>query len=197
MGRLTEYFGKGGGKGADVVVTGAEEQQRRLASIMMKDPAMERAVRQLIRKALQKARNRTSKDIHGTLPDDPRNAYKAVKHSVFKAVFGGSVSILNKRKRGAPTTYVKPRRLSEGQRGGNRRRRSAETERRESYANSDRGFILRFLNAGTDERQTRYGNRGSIAAKHLFSHIAPWHMDTLASEVEAGIKQLINYKANG
>lgn len=198
MGRLTEFFGNGkSARGADVVVSGAEEEQRRFTSLMMKDPAMERAVRQIIRKALQKARNNTAKDIHAALKNDPRNAYKAVKHSAYKAVFGGSISILNKKKRGAPTNYIKPRKLAAGQRGGNRRKRSAETERRESYGNSDRGFILRFLNAGTDERQTRHGNRGSITARHLFSHIAPWHMDTVASDVEAGIKQLINYKANG
>lgn len=201
MGRLTEYFGKGYSAGSnrngDVVITGADDVVEKFSSIMMSDPNMERAVRKLIRKELQKARTATSKDIHSNLENDPRKTYKAVLHTVYKKVFGGNIKILSKRRRSSPSNYVKPRKLVQGQRGGNRRKVSERTKQLESYGSSDRGFILRFLNAGTDIRDTKYGNRGSITARHLFSRIAPWHMDTMANNVTEGLKQLINTKANG
>lgn len=202
MGRLTEYFGGKGyttskNRNGDVEIIGADELLAKMASMMTKDPVMERAVRKLIKIALQKARNRVSKDIHGNLTNDPRKAYRAVKHSVFKAVFGGSVSILAKKRRGNPTSYVKPRKLQPGQRGGNRVRASEDTQRMESYGNSDRGFVLRFLNAGTDSRSTeRNANRGRISARGYFSSSAPRQLEAAANELADNLEKLIKMKIN-
>lgn len=197
MGRLTEYFGGGRNRSGDVIVQGADEVVAALGRIITKDAGMERELRKIIRKALQKARNTTSRDIHGNMPRDPRGTYKAVRHVVYKSVFGGSINILNKRKRGAPTSYVKSRLLEPGQRGGNRIRQSERTKQLESYGNSDRGFVLRFLNAGTDTRTSRFGNRGSISTRSIFARVAPWHMDAAASQVADNIQELIIDEMNG
>lgn len=181
---------------SDVVVTGADEVITKLNHIITKDAGMERRLRTIIRKALQIARTATSKDIHAQLQDDPRQAYRAVLHSVYKSVFGGSVKILSKKRRGAPTTYQKPRTLDRSKPGGNRLHASFETTRRESYAGSDRGFVLRFLNAGTDERETRYGKRGSIAPRNLFARVAPWHMDTAVTQVATEIEEMVYQEMN-
>lgn len=201
MGRLTEYIGGGGTHTAyidggssgtsGVKVTGADEIIMALNRIITKDATMEREMRKIIRRALQKARNDTSKDVRQAIENDPRKAYKAVLHNVYKKTFGGSVNILSKRKRGAPTNYQEPRTLKPGQRGGNRRKASANTERMKSYGGADRGFVLRFLNAGTDVRQTRTGNRGSIAPRGIFSRIAPWHMETAAENVAVSIEEFV------
>lgn len=205
MGRLTETFGNGrhtsyidtGSVGTSgVVVTGADEIIMALNRIITKDARMERELRRLIRKALQKARNDTSRDVHAAIENDPRKAYKAVLHTVYKRAFGGSVNILMKRKRGAPTNYHEPRKLKPGQRGGNRIRPSARTEQLKSYGGADRGFVLRFLNAGTDTRQTRFGNRGRISRRDMFARIAPWHMETAAENLAASIEELVIQEMN-
>ena len=63
-----------------------------------------------------------------------------------------------------------------------------------SYQGADRGFILRFLNAGTSERNTRYGKRGSITARNWFGprsqqemEKAAANMDKLIDDIVAGI----------
>lgn len=181
---------------SDVVVTGADEVITKLNHIITKDAGMERRLRTIIRKALQKARTNTSKDIHAQLQDDPRQAYRAVLHSVYKSVFGGSVNILFKKKRGKPTSYVKPRTLDRSKPGGNRMRQSERTRQLDSYGGSDRGFVLRFLNAGTTDRQSRTGNRGSIAPRNLFARVAPWHMDTAVTQVATEIEEMVYQEMN-
>ena len=54
----------------------------------------------------------------------------------------------------------------------------------ESYVGNERGFILRFINAGTVERETRYGSRGSIRARNWFGISSTFAMDTAARELE-------------
>lgn len=220
MGRLTEYIYAGSRQrtthidrsetNGDVTVTGAAETVEMLNSLITSNANMERAIRRLIRGALSQARGRVSKDIRAYIKQDPRGSYKAVKHAVYKKVFGGNISILNKRSRGAATAYVKPTSNHTG-RGGNRWGRSDRTKQLESYGGSDRGFILRFLNAGTSTRNittftnkdgssekiSRLGNRGSIAPTGLFEHTAPWQMDAAASLVSEAIEELIALKANG
>ena len=220
MGRLTEYiYGSSNTRtsyisktdsNGNVTITGAEENVEFLNSIMTKDARMERAIRKLIRGALSQARSNVSKDVRNYIKSDPRGAYKAVRHAVYKKVFGGNISILQKRSRGAATGYVKPTTNHTG-RGGNRWGRSKRTEQLESYGGADRGFILRFLNAGTVQRNitsytnrqgesqriSRLGNRGSISSTGLFSHTAPWQMDAAATLVSEAIEELIAMKANG
>jgi hypothetical protein len=121
---------------------------------------------------------------------DPRGAARAVRTSVYKKVLGGNINILNSRKSHGTNNYEPPRTLRPGQRGGNRRPRSQRTNNVMHYAGEDRQFILRFVDSGTKQRAierlmefkrasggskfkwvqdaSKYGNRGSIAARNFF-----------------------------
>ena len=156
-----------------------------LSHMLVDHPDTRKRLRALIRKEIKLARNRTAKDVHENLDNDPRKAYRAVKHMVYKSLLGGNISILAARKAGAPRDYHPRRKLDDHpkQRGGNRRKRSKRTEQLDSYFGKDRGFVLRFQNSGTDNRDTRYGNRGHIAPRNIFARAAPLQMEKAAGNI--------------
>lgn len=179
-------------------VDGLVKQRQELENLMMSNPAMEKKVQGLIRKVLLEARRRISDQAKSDIKNDPRQAYRAVKSAVYRRILGGSVSILNKRKAGArlsppPIVHKLEKQVNSkgNHRGGNRMPRSRRTEDLLTYAGPDRGFILRFLNAGTGERESRIGNRGQIAPRNFFgtsSHVA---MQKAAEQLDTLIDELI------
>ena len=181
----------------DIQVSGFVEKQAVFERLLTTDPAFNKNFRTVIKQVLKEARAKISRDAADYIQDDPRKAARAVKFSVYKQIFGGNVSILQKRKAGPKYELHRQRTLQPGQRGGNRRPRVESRNRLDQYYGSDRGFILRFLSSGTETRQTRYGNRGSIGPRGLFGHIAPWHMDQAASDVAAAINEYVKHQANG
>lgn len=189
----------GGNASSYVQVNGFVENDAMFERLLTSSTTMDLNLRALIRKVLKEARKNLSNDAKSYIKNDPRKASRAVKTTVYKQLFGGNISILNKRKAGAPWNYQKPRTLRPGQRGGNRRPIGSNTRTKQvdSYFGSDRGFILRFLNAGTGSRQTRYGKRGSIRQTSWFEHTAPWQMETAAKNVAEAINELIKHEANG
>lgn len=202
MGRLSEYINSGGSSGGsqrngDVEVSGFLENSEILGRLMTEDPYMAANLKKVIRQVLKEARGRLTKDIAGYLENDPRKAARAVKYGVYKSLFGGNLSILTKRKAGAKYELIRQKTLQPGQRGGNRRPRVPERNRLEYYYGSDRSFILRFISSGTTQRQTRYGNRGSIGQRDLFGRTAPWQMETAAEELAANITEYIKQQTNG
>jgi hypothetical protein len=148
---------------------------------------------------------------------DPRHAYKAVKTAVYRQILGGSVSILRKRRAGTQfSNYEPPRTLKAGQRGGNRRPRSQRTADLIHYAGPDRGFVLRFLNAGTQGRAIEFkydearenvhqgsqgghkygktintGSRGNIKPRNFFGQLAPSAMNRAADQLTKLIDDMI------
>ncbi len=181
-------------------VDGIVRQKQELESLLMSNPKMEKKVQGLIRKVLLQARRQISGDIHGMKFNngDPRQAYKAVKSAVYRRILGGNVSILNKRKAGTrgpvPPVYhaLEHRTNSKGNhRGGNRMPRSRRTEDLMTYQGSDRGFILRFLNAGTSDRESRIGNRGAIGPRAFFTNSSHTAMEKAAEQLDALIQDLI------
>ena len=185
-------------RNGDVEVSGFSDTAETLGRIMTNDPYMAGNLRKLIRQVLKEARKRLSQDIASYLDNDPRKAARAVKYGVYKSLFGGNLSILNKRKAGAESKYVRPRTLREGQRGGNRIPRSDDSRNRlDKYYGSDRGFVLRFISSGTVNRQSRFGNRGAISQRNLFGRTAPWQMEIAAEEVAANITEYIKQQTNG
>ena len=177
-------------------VDGLVKQREDLERLLMSNPAMEKKVQGLIRKVLMVARREIGKSIkfdHG----DPRQAYKAVKTSVYRQILGGNVSILNKRRAGSPGSYEPPRKLRPGQRGGNRVPRGERTDTVMHYQGADRAFVLRFLNAGTTDREagTRggrlSGNRGSIKARNFFVDSSHRAMQQAADQLSHLIDDLI------
>ena len=180
-----------------ITVTGIEQYQEALKKMQTDNPATKKALQAIIRRAISAARKRVITDAKDVLENDPRNAYKAVRNSVYKQILGGQINILSSRKRGAPTRYQKPRKEREANaRGGNRRPRSERTMQIDSYEGVDRGFILRFQNAGTVERETRFGKRGSLSARHWFGRSSAFQLDTAASQVAEEIERMLQQEFN-
>ena len=173
-------------------IDGLVKQREELERLMMSNPQMEKRVQGLIRKVLMQVRRAVGQQAQSAMKTDPRQAYKAVKTAVYRQILGGSVSILQKRKRGTQfSAYEPPRKLRPGQRGGNRLPRSQRTDDLMHYAGPDRGFILRFVNAGTIPRTTRYGNRGSISARNFFGNRSHQEMRNAADNISRLIDELI------
>ena len=179
-------------------VDGLVKQKEALESLMMSNPAMEKKVQGLIRKVLMTARRQVSGDIKGDIKSDPRQAYKAVKSAVYRRILGGNISILSKKhagKRGPVPPIVhqlETRTNSKGNhRGGNRMPRSRRTEDLLTYQGADRGFVLRFLNQGTDGRESRIGNRGAIAPRNFFATSSQKAMEQAAEQLDRLIEELI------
>ena len=179
-------------------VDGIVRQKQELESLLMSNPAMEKKVQGLIRKVLLTARKEISTAASGKIKNDPRQAYKAVKTAVYRRILGGNVSILNKRKAGKrgpvpPVVHQLETRVNSkgNHRGGNRMPRSRRTEDLLTYQGADRGFILRFLNAGTSDRESRIGNRGSISARNFFENSSQKAMEQAAAQLDTLIEDLI------
>lgn len=160
-------------------------QSARLEGLLISSPDMEKRVRSIIQKELAKARSALTKAAKSAVPNDPRQAYKAVRRGIYKRVLGGNLNILAQKKAGEPHAYVKQRKLDRNphQRGGNRMPRSERTKKLDSYWGKDRGFILRFLNDGTDDRTSHGGNRGHIAARRWFPGASHKELESAAERI--------------
>ena len=169
------------------------EQQKALEAALSTNPKAEKVLRTIIRKYIAEAREQVVRNIR--FKSDPRGAANAVRSSVYKKVFGGNLNIYSSRKAHQPTSYEPPRKLKPGQRGGNRLPRSAKTQRMMSYGPLDRGMILRWQNSGTSERTSRYGNRGSLAARSFFRPLGDRAFgqvrENLANAIEREMEKLL------
>jgi hypothetical protein len=199
-------------------IEGYEEQLKQLKRMMTDDPSFRRRINAVLKQVLNEARKAISNDAKAVVKNDPRNAYKAVRSAVYKRILGGQVNILSRRKAGTPTNYRKPLK-GLPKRGGNRWGRSQRTKDLEGYEGMDRGFILRFVNAGTEDRGitsytdrtgTRHslgsassqnikthaltGNRGSIAARNWFSGASHAALEKASFQLQELIDRIIANK---
>ena len=172
-------------------------QKSALESMLVSNPDTASAIRKLITQEIAKARAAISQSAKGAMASDPRQAYKAVRRSVYKSILGGQVNIFNPRggASSSGSSFVKARKLDNHphQRGGNRRKRSARTDQVDGYVGKDRGFILRFVNSGISKpRQTRYGNRGVIPARNWLATSGQKDLEAAAERLSALIdKELV------
>jgi hypothetical protein len=192
----TGSLNKGGDNGGPVQVFGVEANLEAFGRMMTTDPTMANIFRKFIRNILKEARKKLSQDAKNYMKSDPRRAAQAVKFSVYKTMFGGNISILQKKKGSAGTKYelIRQRKVEQNpkMRGGNRRGRVDDGRNRlDYYYGADRGFVLRFIGSGTVPRTTRYGNRGAIRQTDWFGHTAPWHMEDAATQVADAINEYI------
>ena len=212
-------------KSADIgdafVVEGLQELSQKLDQLLLSNPDMEKKVQDIIGKALSKAKKNVSSAIAAKIENDPRQAYKAVRRTVYRRILGGNINILARKRAGSASNYTPTRTLKSGQRGGNRMARNERTMRMESYGGQDRGFILRFLDSGTEGRkmgsfktdehrakvrrgiqggdQNKYGNlakvntgnRGRITGGHFFADLAMGEMASVADIIEQEVDRLI------
>ena len=166
----------------------AQNTSEALAVLFVNNPDTRKRIRKIIREELKDAAKRLREDAKYEMDEDPRKAFLAVKSSIYRKILGGNVSILNPRKAGARYQLVRPRKLDQNprQHGGNRRKRSERTNAIDSYFGKDRAFILRFVNNGTNDRQTRYGNRGRISVS------GNWFPNMGQKELELAAENLAN-----
>ena len=172
-------------------------QKAALESMLVSNPDTAANIRKLITQEIAKARAAISQSAKGAMASDPRQAYKAVRRSVYKSILGGQVNIFNPRggASSSGSSFAKARKLDSHphQRGGNRRKRSARTDQVDGYVGKDRGFILRFVNSGISKpRQTRYGNRGVIPARNWLATSGQRDLEAAAERLSALIdKELV------
>ena len=210
---------------ATIEITGLEERIRQLGEASTNNPMMQRRIREVIKQVLGRVR----KDLQDhaasglQMQTDPRSAYKAVRFAVYRKLFGGQVNILSPRNKGKGRLYEPPRKLQPKQRGGNRRVRSDRSNKLMHYAGESRGFVLRFLNAGTQGRAIEFnydearenvhrgsqggnikkygktintGYRGNIAPRNFFGQLAPSAMNRAADQLTKLIDDMIKQEFN-
>lgn len=198
----TGSLNKGGDNGGPVQVFGVDANLEAFGRMMTTDPAMAAIFRKYIRNVLKEARKKLTQDARSFMSSDPRKAAQAVKFSVYKGIFGGNLSILQKKRGQAGAKYeLRRQRIVEQNphmRGGNRRPRIDDGRNRlDYYYGADRGYILRFIGSGTVDRTSRFGSRGSIRQSNWFGHTAPWHMEEAAAQVAEAINEYVNNQING
>lgn len=198
----TGSLNKGGDNGGPVQVYGVDANLEAFGRMMTTDPAMAAIFRKYIRNVLKEARKKLTQDARSFMSSDPRKAAQAVKFSVYKGIFGGNLSILQKKRGQAGAKYeLRRQRIVEQNphmRGGNRRPRIDDGRNRlDYYYGADRGYILRFIGSGTVDRTSRFGSRGSIRQSDWFGHTAPWHMEEAAAQVAEAINEYVNNQING
>jgi len=137
--------------GKGIEITGLDEFRGRLERLMKFDPTFEKRVQKVIDQALVEVRRGVVKDAKEAMKEDPRNAARAVRRIVYRQILGGQVNILKKRRAGKLIDEDKVKYSNANQHW---RRRGNTTGRIMRYQGSDRGFILRFANAGTMDRAT-------------------------------------------
>lgn len=182
-----------------IEITGLDERLKQMGQISTKNPVMRQRINEVIRQTLRQVRSRLTSEAQSGLQmnSDPRKAYKAVRSAVYRRIFGGQVNILQSRRAHGMRLYEPPRTLRPGQRGGNRVKRGQRTTDLMSYQGTDRGFILRFLNAGTGDREAGThggrlsGNRGSIAPRNWFGPRSQQEMETAAKNIDEMIDNII------
>ena len=171
-------------KGADVI-------GERLEKMRMQDKMVKKQINFLVKKVMQAALKKTRAETRAKMKSDPRKAYQAVKMMVYKKIIGGNLNIFAPRKAGESkyADFHTRSRMTPGQRGGNRRKRSENTIRMDTYMGKDRGFILRWMQRGTADRriqtskQGATGNRGRLKASLDFPGITERHLQTALDEL--------------
>lgn len=178
------------------------ETDLQLDKLLTTNKAMEAKVQRIVKKILGEVVGRMRGRMHGV---SSKEAYRAIRKSVYKRVLGGNVNIIpplygaGKR---APLPPVHHRLVNEtnskgNHRGGNRIPRSRRTENLLTYWGSDRGFILRFLNEGTPNRSTNgVRNVGQIGGNRWFSRMSQDELERTAQMFDELMTKLINEEFN-
>lgn len=198
-----------------ITITGLDAFEKKIKELESTNPGFEKRLRGVIRKVLGEVRAALQKDAQSGLQmqSDPRKAYKAVRYAVYKRILGGQVNILDGKGNPTGKVFYEPQRHP-SLRGGNRikRKSGGRTEQLMSYSGKQRGFVLRFLNAGTKPRYAGYGRngrtqeeydrfvanhdgrgfRGSIQPRNWFGQASQRELEGVAEKMQAIIDKVIN-----
>jgi hypothetical protein len=191
--------------------------RKRIEAMLTTNPDVRKALQDLIRDELARARGRLANDIKNALPGSEHESWRAVRRQVYNSILGGDLNIMNMKKGTAGWKIRQKTRKVEANphmRGGNRRRRSHRTIQIDSYEGKARGFILRFVNSGTKQRfiggrntyksnieylnriEKGTGNRGRIAPRNFFEGNAQRELiaasKVIGSMIDAEIQKVMN-----
>lgn len=172
------------------------ETDLRLDQMLVSNPRMAGKVRNIVRKVLDAARN----SVRGRVRSfSTKAAYLAVRKAVYNRILGGNLNIVQSHfpaGRRAPLPPESPRKKSHAV-GGNRIPRSRRTEDLLTYYGADRGFILRFLNAGTPGRTTNGVRRvGQIQGEYFFGSMVKAEIERQMALFEQLMDKLIEDEFN-
>ena len=191
------------------------EQKQILEQALSTNPKTQKALQKLIQQVIKEAREQIINNTHFD-NGDPRGAIYSIRRTVYKKILGANINIYNSRKAHGSTSYEPPRNPSP--RGGNRRARSGRTAQIMGYDALDRGFILRWVNAGmtrTNPRSIKFtpdesrkvdkwnkhpntGNRGAIAPRNFFRNAGEPALvkavDSLANLIDTELTNILNKK---
>ena len=167
-----------------------------LETLSTQNPEMAKKVHEITKIVLNRARNAMRDSVRGM---STKEAYKAVRKSVYTKIFGGNVNIASTRYRSGQTAPLPPESARKKSRavGGNRIPRSDRTKALLTYWGVDRGFILRFQNSGTPRRLDN-GTRfvGRIAARDWFNSTGQSAMEQAAQYFDELMQQVIDEQFN-
>lgn len=168
-------------------------QMRVLQAASVVDSKLGKRLREVIAAEMKAARDSIVASIKFK-NGDPRGAAHSVRRVIYKKILGGNINILDGRNAKHGNNYEPPRKVYPGvggKRGGNRMLRSQRTQDILTLDPRSRGFILRFVNSGTNPRyiggrnvtgnnrnmrnffkmqEEGTGYRGSIAPRNFFGN---------------------------
>ena len=167
-----------------------------LEKLLTTDPAMEAEIKNAIDYILAEARKDVVSDLSAKITNDPKHAVRAVRRTLYKQILGGNINILRKKRAGRTGTVP-----------ASSRGRLKKTEQILGYQGSDRGFILRFLNAGTNPRESSYMNahlirngnrasRGMITGKDFFGPAAKAAINQVLPILQQKFDKIIQQQIN-
>jgi hypothetical protein len=145
-------------------------ERKGLESLLTDKPEAAKRLREVIRKLLWEARNEVAADVKGKFGGD-REPWRAVRNIVYEKLLGGNLNIEDMKRGTAGWKVIQKVRKGTSDplgRGGNRRRRSLATAKREGYEGKARGFISA---SRTREPPTVVSNSVVIPADMLTSGI--------------------------
>lgn len=188
------------------------ESHKVLEAALSTNPKTQAVLRKTIRKYIMEARQQVINNIKFN-NGDPRQSRQAVRTAVYKKVLGANLNILNGRQARHGSSYEPPRKVypgMKGHRGGNRRIRSQRTQDIMTLDPKDRGFVLRFVNSGTNPRYANGRNvtgnnrnlrnffalqeegdyyRGSIAPRNFFKNTGNRALAQMADNLSTAIEE--------
>lgn len=171
---------------------GFKDIDDKLKTMSLSDPKVRKKIQEATWEVLAQVRKAIA--ANARFRDSRHNSIAAIRRSVFRKVIGGSVSILDSKRKANRGSFK-----ATGQ--------NYRTALINSYSGRERGFILRFVNSGTEDRyggegrnkglsreyiasrRGKPGFRGRIKARNFFS--APAH-----SSIQKAAEQLADIIEN-
>ena len=190
--------------------------------MMTDNPEMRKKLQDAIRQDVWVARQTVVRNMASVFKNgDPAEARRAVRHIIYEEILGANLNIYNMR-RGTANWRVRQvdrKGTSDPKgRGGNRRKRNFITIRMHGYEGKAKGFLLRWLTNGVNDRSIKFqermgrkadkwnthpntGNRGSITPRNFFEPMASAALNVvsqhLAQIIEEEIERQFNENNNG